>query len=310
YSFQKNVFLTNVMEKKKLNILLIEDNKADVRLIKELLKTNKDFIFELESNPRLSESVNLIKTKKFDIILLDLTLPDSDRESTLENVLNVTTEIPIIILTGLDDKDFALKSLQNGAQDYIVKDDLNSSILIRAILYAIERHKVEIEKAREKAPKIPFDEKDKEILNYLQDNYRISYKDLSKKVNLAASTIHNRVQNMIKEGIIKKFDTFVDPFKVGYESIAIVGLSVDPLKLDAIARKLSNFDEIQLIASSTGDHNLILQIIAKDEKMLWKFINEDIKTIDGIQIPIHVSSFIDLFKMTNKINFNMEKKSK
>jgi hypothetical protein len=50
-----------------------------------------------------------------------------------------------------------------------------------------------------------------------------------------------------------------------------------------------------------------LQIIAKDDKMLWKFINEEIKTLEGIQIPIHVSSFIDLFKMTHKINFNIKK---
>ncbi len=154
---------------------------------------------------------------------------------------------------------------------------------------------------------MPFDEKDKEILNYLQDNYRISYKDLSKKVNLAASTIHNRVQNMIKEGIIKKFDTFVDPFRVGYNSIAILGLSIDPLSLDDIARRLSNYDEIQLIASSTGDHNLLVKIVARDEKNLWKFINEKIKILDGIKLPMHVSSFIDIFKMSHKINFKVEK---
>ncbi|MFX1437665.1 MAG: winged helix-turn-helix transcriptional regulator [Promethearchaeota archaeon] len=283
----------------------MEDNKADIRIIQELLKTSKEFSFDLKSNPRLSESMDLLKAKNYDIILLDLTLPDSDRESTLESVLNATKEIPIIILTGLDDKDFALKSLQKGAQDYIVKDELNGPNLIRAILYAIERHKIETEKIVDKALKVPFDEKDKEILNFLQDNYRISYKDLSKKVNLAASTIHNRVQNMIKEGIIKKFDTFVDPFKVGYESIAILGLSVDPLRLDNIAKNLSRYNEIQLVASSTGDYNLVLQIIAKDEKSLWKFINEEIKTIDGIQIPIHVSSFIDVFKMSQKINFKI-----
>ncbi|MFX0144891.1 MAG: winged helix-turn-helix transcriptional regulator [Candidatus Hodarchaeota archaeon] len=283
----------------------MEDNKADIRIIQELLKTSKEFSFDLKSNPRLSESMDLLKAKNYDIILLDLTLPDSDRESTLESVLNATKEIPIIILTGLDDKDFALKSLQKGAQDYIVKDELNGPNLIRAILYAIERHKIETEKIVDKSLKVPFDEKDKEILNFLQDNYRISYKDLSKKVNLAASTIHNRVQNMIKEGIIKKFDTFVDPFKVGYESIAILGLSVDPLRLDNIAKNLSRYNEIQLVASSTGDYNLVLQIIAKDEKSLWKFINEEIKTIDGIQIPIHVSSFIDVFKMSQKINFKI-----
>jgi len=276
-----------------------------VRLIEELLKTSEEFKFDLESYPRLSESMNSLKAKKYNIILLDLTLPDSDRESTLERVLSVTDTIPIIILTGLDDKEFALQSLQKGAQDYIVKGELNGPGLIRAILYAIERHKIESEKVIDKVLKVPFDDKDKEILNFLQENYKISYKDLSKKVNLAASTIHNRVQNMIKDGIIRKFDTFVDPFKVGYESMAILGLSVDPLKLDDIAKELSKYDEIHLVVSSTGDHNLSLKIIARDEKNLWRFINEEIKTLDGIQLPMHVSSFIDIFKMTHKINFKI-----
>ncbi|MFX1409428.1 MAG: winged helix-turn-helix transcriptional regulator [Promethearchaeota archaeon] len=283
----------------------MEDNKADVRLIEEFLKSSEEFKFELESNPRLTESMSRLGVKSFDIILLDLTLPDSDREFTLERVLSVTNAIPIIILTGLDDKDFALKSLQKGAQDYLVKDELNGPILIRAILYAIERHKIETEKKIDKALKVTFDEKDKEILNFLQESYRISYKDLSKKVNLAASTIHNRVQNMINQGIIKKFDTFVDPFKVGFESIAILGISGDPLKLDDIARKLSKYDEIQLVATSTGDYNLIIKIIAKDEKNLWRFINEEIKTLDGIQLPVNVSSFIDIFKMSHKIHFKI-----
>jgi Lrp/AsnC family transcriptional regulator for asnA, asnC and gidA len=212
-------------------------------------------------------------------------------------------------LTGLDDKDLALQSLQKGAQDYIVKSELNGQSLTRAILYAIERHRIEAEKERDKVFKIQFDEKDKEILNFLQENYKISYKDLSKKVNLAASTIHNRVQNMIKEGIIKKFDTLVDPFKVGYESIAILGLSIDPMKLDEVAKKLTEFDDIQLVASSTGDHNLIVKIIAKDEKNLWRFINDEIKILDGIQLPIHVSSFIDIFKLTQKLNFVVGKKN-
>ena len=208
----------------------------------------------------------------------------------------------------MDDKEYALRSLQQGAQDYLVKGELNGPSLIRSILYAIERHRIESEKPREKVLKIQFDEKDQEILNYLQDNYKISYKDLSKRVNLAASTIHNRVQNMIKDGIIRKFDTLVDPLKVGYESIAILGLSVDPMKLDEIAKKLTQYDDIQLVASSTGDHNLTVKIIAKDEKNLWKFINDEIKTLDGIQLPMHVSSFIDIFKMTQKINFDIGKK--
>jgi len=115
---------------------------------------------------------------------------------------------------------------------------------------------------------------------------------------------------MIKEGIIRKFDTLVDPFKVGYGSIAILGLSVDPMKLEEVAKKLAYYDEIQLVASSTGSHNLLVKIITKDEKNLWRFINDEIKILDGIQHPINVSSFIDIYKMTQKIKFKIQKKFK
>ncbi|MFX1456069.1 MAG: response regulator [Promethearchaeota archaeon] len=293
------------MEEKIINILLIEDNSADVRLVKELLKKSRDLNYKLTSHARLSESLKSLNANHYDIILLDLTLPDSERDYTLERILNASKNIPIVILTGLDDKEVALDSLQKGAQDYIIKNELNENLLTRAILYSIERYKIEMEKAKEKSQKIEFDEKDKEILNVLQDNYRISYKELSEKVNLAASTIHNRVQNMLQNGIIRKFDTLVDPFQVGYESIAILGLSVEPLELKDIAKKLIVFDEIQLVATTTGDHDMILRVLAKNEKDLWRFINEKIKVINGIKTSMDVSSFIDIYKMTNKINFKI-----
>ncbi|MFX1235840.1 MAG: Lrp/AsnC family transcriptional regulator, partial [Promethearchaeota archaeon] len=153
---------------------------------------------------------------------------------------------------------------------------------------------------------VQLDGKDKEILNLLQNNYKMSYKELSKKVNLAASTVHNRVQSMIKEGIIKKVDTIVDPSKAGYQSIAILGLSVDPLKLDDVVNILITFDEVQLVASSTGDHSLLIQTVTQNEKNLWKFINEKIKTMEGVHPLISVSSFIDIFKMTQKVHFKTE----
>lgn len=150
------------------------------------------------------------------------------------------------------------------------------------------------------------DDKDKLILNLLQQNYRISYKELSDKVGLAASTIHNRVQNMIECGIIRNFDTVVCPLKVGFDAVAIVGLLVENAKIEEIAEKLADFNEVQLVATSTGDHDIIIQIYAADEKELWKFIKEKIKTIDGIRSQIHVSSFMQIFKMTHKIDFNIE----
>ena len=148
------------------------------------------------------------------------------------------------------------------------------------------------------------DDIDKKILNILQNSFRISYKDLGKKVKMAASSVHNRVQKMLDEGIIKKEDTIINPMKAGFETIAILGLSVDPLKLNEVAEKIASYNVVQLIATTTGDHDIIARVFSKDEKALWRFINEKIKTIEGVKPQMDVSSFIDIFKMTHKIYFN------
>lgn len=286
---------------------MIEDNAADIRLINEFLKKSSDTIFDIKSCVRLSEGLENLKKRDYDIILLDLTLPDSKREATLEKILEYTEKIPIIILTGLDDKEIALNSLKRGIQDFLVKDEINTNILIRSILYGIERHKIKYRRDKKKElSRIELDEKDKEILNILQDHFKISYKEISEKVNLAASTIHNRVQNMIHEGIIKEFDTFIDPFKVGYKTLAIVNLAVDPIELNEVVKNLVDFNEIQLVATSAGEYNLILKIIAENEKELWRFINEKILVLKGIKSQINVSSFIDIYKLTHKIKFKIK----
>lgn len=300
------------MKNSDISILLIEDNVADVRLIEELLKKAPDFRFELKSFVRLSEGLESLKKNDFDVMLLDLTLPDSDRTSTLENVLEYTPMIPIIILTGLDDKEIALNSLKRGIQDFLLKDELSTNLLTRSILYGMERHRIKIKKNEGQLDMtFAIDEKDKQILNILQENYKISYKDISEKLaasseKLAASTIHSRVQNMINEGIIKKFDTLVDPFKVGYNTIAIVNIAVDPYKLEDIAKKLTLFDEIQFVATSAGEYNLVSKVIAKSEKDLWRFLNENVLVLEGIKPKVNVSSFIDVYKITEKVKFKIE----
>jgi len=147
-------------------------------LIQEFLKKISDFSYELESFSRLTDGLNRLKTKNFDIILLDLKLPDSDIESTIEKMLNFTSKIPILVLTGFDDEEIALNSLKKGFQDYIVKGELNANILKRAILYGIERHKLESKKNLERNLNVELDDKDKMILDILQDNYKISYKEI------------------------------------------------------------------------------------------------------------------------------------
>ena len=150
---------------------------------------------------------------------------------------------------------------------------------------------------------IKMDDVDKKILNLLQENYRISYQELSEKLGKAASTIHNRVQNMINEGIIKEFDTIIDPFKVGFDANAILGISVNPLRIHEVAKEIASFKQVQLVATSTGDHDIIVRVIETDEKSLWRFIKNKIKTIEGVKPQMDVSSFIDIYKMTHKIKF-------
>ena len=149
------------------------------------------------------------------------------------------------------------------------------------------------------------DDINKKILNILQNNFRISYKDLGKKVKMAASSVHNRVQKMLDEGIIKKEDTIINPMKAGFVTIGILGLSVDPLKMDEVAKKIATYNEVQLVATTTGDHDIIARVIAEDDKSLWRFINEKIKTLNGIKPRMDVSSFIDIFKMSHIINFKI-----
>ncbi len=146
---------------------------------------------------------------------------------------------------------------------------------------------------------------DKKILNLLQDNDKISYHKIAKILRMSASTVHSRVKKMTQNGIIKRFSAIIEPQKVGFNSIAIIGLTVDANKMSEAANALSLFKEVQIVSTSTGDHDLIALIIAEDEKSLWRFINRKIKTIDGINSRIDVSSFIDIYKFSHMIKFSI-----
>ena len=134
-------------DRQELQILLIEDNSADVFLIKDHLKhSGTNFI--LSHCTRLSEALDLLSNPLYDVVLLDLGLPDSWGLNTLKAIKSIKMQAAVIVLTGLDDEKFALASLKEGAQDYIVKDNLNADNIIHAIKFGIERkkHQKELER--------------------------------------------------------------------------------------------------------------------------------------------------------------------
>ncbi len=126
-----------------INILVIEDDSGDARLIKEMLSDVRGRNINLQMADRLSKSAEHLSEGNFDIILLDLSLPDSRGLETFVAVYDRAQTVPIIILSGQDDETVAIKAVQAGAQDYLVKGQVDGVLLVRSINYAIERKKME-----------------------------------------------------------------------------------------------------------------------------------------------------------------------
>jgi two-component system cell cycle response regulator len=140
----------------RYKILLIEDNPADIRIIQELVDDVKPSNFDLVFANRLSDGLDRVKAQDIDAILLDLSLPDSQGLKTFSILRRRVQNIPILLLTGLPDEELAIEAVREGAQDYLVKDQVDGNLLVRAIIYAIERQRLvaQLETAREEAQRL------------------------------------------------------------------------------------------------------------------------------------------------------------
>jgi signal transduction histidine kinase len=125
-----------------IKILLIEDSLAEARFLQELLKGAKFKQFSLVHVKRLAEALERLKTDCFDVILLDLTLPDSQGLASLAPILSYAPSLPIVVLTSTNDDELALEAVRQGAQDFLVKRQVNYEVLVRSLCYAIERKQV------------------------------------------------------------------------------------------------------------------------------------------------------------------------
>jgi PAS domain S-box-containing protein len=128
-----------------IKILLVEDNPGDARLLQEHLADVTSVQFELTHAEQLQYSLQLLQQTTFDVILLDLSLPDSSGLDTLAQVRDYAPTLPILVLTGLDDERLAVRAVQKGAQDYCIKGQITGDLMSRAIRYAIERKRAQEE---------------------------------------------------------------------------------------------------------------------------------------------------------------------
>jgi two-component system sensor histidine kinase UhpB len=125
----------------EIQVLLVEDSPTDALLIGEALMDVLDFRHRLVHTEFLSDALARTSTTHFDVVLLDLGLPDAQGLDTFRNFHRQAPELPVLVLTGLDDMSVGLLAIQEGAQDYLAKREIGTSELSRAIRYAIERHR-------------------------------------------------------------------------------------------------------------------------------------------------------------------------
>ena len=131
------------MPDKLIKILLVEDNPRDARLIKETLSEAAADQFEFACTERLDLALELVAQHEFDVVLLDLTLPDSSGLDTYEKMHAQAPTVPTIVLTGLDVETLGIQAVQKGAQDYLIKGQVDTPLLVRSVRYAIERKLLE-----------------------------------------------------------------------------------------------------------------------------------------------------------------------
>jgi len=131
------------MKGKALQVLLVEDNAGDARLLREMFSTEKAGNFELTHLLRMSEAVVHLAKGGVDIALLDLGLPDAHGLETLRRARAVAPDVPLIVLTGLDDEALAAEAMKEGAQDYLIKGQIENRALPRALRHAIERQRMQ-----------------------------------------------------------------------------------------------------------------------------------------------------------------------
>jgi len=132
-----------MISKSELSVLVVEDNPGDYELVVEYLSDVSNASYQFKHCVSLQDISGVLKSTHIDVILLDLSLPDSSGIDTVSNVRSISKSLPIIVLTGIDNDELGEQAIQQGAQEYLNKNELSGRMLARIIKYAIKRKKMD-----------------------------------------------------------------------------------------------------------------------------------------------------------------------
>ncbi len=276
-----------------INVLLIEDNPADVRLIQEYVASVKGSSLNLLTASRLSEGMEIFSSSKVDAILLDLSLPDSKGMETFFKVRLEQPTVPILLLTGLSDEELAIQAVREGAQDYLVKGQVDGSLLVRAVNYAIERQRLlaQLEDARRAAHQLT-------LMDDLTGLYnRRGFYTLSKQQwKLADRRKKKLVLIYCDLDNLKEINDQLG-HKMGDQALVIVAQALR-----------STFRESDIIARMGGDEFATLAIEAEsDGRTMIRRLDEQIERINSLgefQHKLSVSSGVAHYDPENPVSID------
>jgi len=258
------------MENKKRKVLLVEDSLGDIRIISDMLKLSGQNEFELYNSVKLNSCLEKLRSIPIDIVIINLDLPDSHGLDTLRTLRKSFPEIPVIVLTNALSAELEIKVAENGAQDLLVKDHFDDNLLIRSIIYAIERKKEE-KKLKEATFLLDTIFNNTNTLIVLLDN-----KFNVIKVNKAFQIVNGRELSFY---IDKNYFDFVPPeaAKEKFENVVATGESCSyfsrPFLNPLFPEKGINYWDWTLTPLKDGSNNvyaLLLTITNVTEHAVWE----------------------------------------
>lgn len=259
-----------------LKILIVEDNPGDARLIKETLKDVNGTSFDLDHVDRLSHGLERLVKGGIDLILLDLSLPDSHGLETYERFRAAAEGLPIVVLTGLDNEEISMEAIALGAQDYLVKTHMDSHSLSRSIRYSIERQSLmeELKKSNQK------------ILE--QQKSVIEEEQLKVLLQLSGATAHELNQPLT--GLMGSIDLIrIDKDKPENMLIYIDDIEESAKRISSIVKKIQNirYDSTKPYVGETSiidiDQKINL-LSVEDSDNDFKTLKNYLKTCDNIAL--------------------------
>jgi signal transduction histidine kinase len=262
-----------------VKILLIEDSLAEARLLQEFLRPAKSNEFNLVHVKRLAEALQEISQNTYDLILLDLTLPDSQGLASLATLINYAPNLPIVVLTNTNDDELALEAVRWGAQDYLVKRQVKAEVLIRSLRHAIERKQaLETLRAVNHTLEIRVQEQTDELVKVQELN-----QSKSEFVSMLSHDIRNPLNTiLLVAGLLQNSDDKLSKEKK---------LSHFQLMRSAIKNVAQLLDEVMFIGKADAGKLSFEPVSIDLDSFCHQLVEEARLSIDEKHITIIFSSF-------------------